>query len=142
MKTVFPDLELELELQELYILSRHWMQDVSYIEDEVRFFKTIFVKHFDPEIANELNSIAWGFNQKIVQLEENVNSLKFRIQDYLKFLAPFINNQDKVIYLNLIEKFNTLGAEIRNLFLLEKQTKTELFACAEMFMVSKQSGQR
>jgi hypothetical protein len=136
MKTILPHLELEFELQELYILSKHWIQDISFIEDEIRFFKTVFDKFPDPAFINEPNSVAWEFKRKIIQQEANIDSLKARIQDYLKFLEPFISDQQKLIDLELIEKFNALGTEIKNLFESVKQTKAELFTYAERFMTS------
>ena len=134
MKTIIPD--LELELQELYILSKHWIQDISFIEDEIRFFKTIFDKFPDPAFINEPNTVAWEFKRKIIQQEANIDSLKARIQDYLKFLEPFISDQQKLIDLDLIEKFNALGTEIKNLFESVKRTKAELFTYAERFITS------
>ena len=131
MKTQPPDLELEFELQELYILSKHWMQDISFIEDEIRFFKTIFDKFPDSALINEPNSVPWQFNRKIIHQEMNIDNLKARIHDYLKFLEPFISDQQKLIDLELIEKFNALGAEIKNLFESIKQTKAELFTYTE-----------
>lgn len=131
MKTIIPDPELEFELQELYILSRHWMQDISFIEDEVRFFKIIFNKYLDPVLVNEHNSIPWNFSQKITLQERNIDNLKLRIPEYLKFLEPFINDQGKMIDLSLIEKFNGLAGEIKGLFESTKQTKNEIFKYAE-----------
>jgi len=136
MKTILPDPELEFELQELYILSKHWMQDISFIEDEIRFFKTIFDKFPDPTTINEPASAAWEFKRRIIQQEGNIDNLKAQIQRYLKSLEPFINDQQKLIDLELIEKFNALGTEIKNLFESVKQTKAELFIYAERFMTS------
>lgn len=134
MKTIIQDPELEFELQELYILSKHWIQDISFIEDEIRFFKTIFDKFPEPAEINEPNSLSWEFKRNIILQEGNIDSLKARIQDYLKFLEPFINDQQKLIDLDLIEKFNALGTEIKNLFESVKQTKAGLFTYAEHFM--------
>jgi len=139
MKTILPDLELEFELQELYILSKHWIQDISFIEDEIRFFKTVFDKFHDPALIKEPNSVALEFNQKISRQEENIINLKARIQDYLKFLEPFISDKHKMIDLGLIEKFNALAAEIKNLFESIKQTKSELFTYSEQFMASERT---
>jgi hypothetical protein len=136
MKTILPDLELEFELQELYILSKHWIQDISFVEDEIRFFKTIFDKFPDPALINEPNSVAWEFKRRIIQQEANIDSLKARIQDYLKFLEPFVSDKNKLIDLDLVEKFNTLGTEIKNLLGSVKHTKAELFTYAERFMTA------
>jgi hypothetical protein len=141
MKTILPDLELEFELQELYILSKHWIQDISFIEDEIRFFKTIFDKFPDPALINEPNSVAWEFKRKIIQQESNIDSLKARIQNYLKFLEPFVGDQKKLVNLDLIEKFNVLGTGIKNLFESVKQTKADLFIYAERFMTLEKPAQ-
>jgi len=142
MKTIIPDPQLEFELQELYILSQLWKQDISFIEDEIRFFKTIFNKYLDPDLITESNSIPWNFNKKITLQEGNIDNLKLRIQEYLKFLEPFINDQEKMIDLSLIEKFNILAGEIKSLFESTKQTKNELFKYAEGIIGSEKHIQR
>jgi len=139
MKTALPDLELEFELQELYILSKQWIQDISFFEDEVRFFKTLFDKFPEPVSVDQPNSACPEFKRKIIELEENIVSLKIRIQDYIKSLEPFINDQQKLIDLDLIEKFNEMGTEIKTLFQSIKQTKAELFTYAERLMASERT---
>lgn len=37
-----PDTELETKLQDLYILAKHWLQDISFMEEELQFFKIYF----------------------------------------------------------------------------------------------------
>jgi len=39
MKKVTKDPQLEEELQELYLESKHWLSDLHFEEDEIRFLK-------------------------------------------------------------------------------------------------------
>ena len=122
MKTLFPDTELEFELQELYILSKHWLHDISFIEDETRFFKNILNKYLTKRDE---------FDQMIMLQEANVASLKESILQYLKFLEPHINDETKAIDITLIEKYTNLQDGIKALFETVKITKSALFTCIE-----------
>src|SRR5438309_10956746 len=110
------DKELEFELQELYILCKHWLDDILFIEDELRFFKNVLKKYQDMGSQFALPSKGQEFSQKIQQLEQHIVSLKVRIPEYLNFLKPFIGDLKKEMDLDLVEKYNALETEIKDMF--------------------------
>jgi len=131
MKTTYEDKELEQELQELYILSKHWLHDISFIRDEIRFFKNILDKYWTPGLQNAELFKMTEFYQKIQLQEVNVSSLAESVQQYLKVLGPYVNDDTKGINVSLIEEFTGLQAEISTLFNSIRNTKKELFTCVE-----------
>lgn len=134
MKTIVQDTELEFELQELYILSKHWISDIHFIEDELRFLKHVVETRLVPNLKNEQLFETADFNKAFAQIEGNIPALKTEISDFLKFVDPLINKPGTTIGLNLLEKFTTLDTEIKTLFESVKQVKKLLFSVTEDVM--------
>jgi hypothetical protein len=131
METAVPDTQLEFELQELYILCKHWMQDLAFVEDELRFFKNILQKYEAMGAKNDQPSECAQFSAKIQKLEGHLLTLKKSVPEYLNLLKPFINDLKKEIHLDIVLKYNALQTEIQNLFWISKKLKSELFAYTE-----------
>lgn len=134
MKTTISDPQLEEELQELYILSKHRMSDINFVEDEIRFLRDVIDKYLRPKLkVDELSQID-SFNQSLNQIESNVSSLKNIIADFLKFIEPMIDKPENGIGTDLLEKFGALEIEMQELFESVKQVKKLLFSFAETVM--------
>lgn len=133
MKDQRIDTELEKELQELYMLARHWSADIAFLEEELQFFKNILDKYISAPSgpADPQNT---AFVQKVFELEDNLASLRAQIPGFLSFLEPFIDNPDKPMNLTFLEKYNALSTELQSLFTAVRTTKKELFAHVETVM--------
>jgi hypothetical protein len=131
MKTIIQDGELEFELQELYILSKHWISDIHFIEDELRFLKHVVEKHLAPSLKTEQLFEADDFNAVFAQTERNIPAVKTGVSDFLNFISPLVKEPDTVIGLNLLEKFTALDTEMKTLFESLKQVKKLLFSFTE-----------
>ena len=134
MKTLIADSELEDELQELYILSTHWISDINFIEDETRFLKNVIDKYLAPILKDDQLAKAKDFNKTLVQLETGIPMLKIKISDFLHFINPMINESNKEIGVNLLEKFTSLETEMKSLFESVKKIKKSLFSFTEEIM--------
>lgn len=132
MSNLPPDTELETELQELYILARHWQDDISFLADEARFFRNILQK-YDATTAENIESAA-EFRQKIEGQENQLVSLRSAVPEFLAFLEPYIGNNKKAMDLSFLERYNELQNGLTTLFAGIKRTKQELFAYAETVM--------
>ncbi|MGN8068862.1 hypothetical protein [Mucilaginibacter sp. 22184] len=135
------DGQLEYELQELYILSEHWLQDISFMEDEIHFFKNILPKYKDTDMLNKVPSKAQDFTAKIREQELHLESLKIKVPEFLRFLEPFIGGQKKEMDLSFLEKYNKLETELRTLFAAIKATKKELFSYTEAIITTEKAVQ-
>ncbi len=134
MKTIMQDPELDCELQELYILSRHWTSDIQFVEDEIRFLKNVIKKYLVPGLENgQLPEIEF-FTIALDEQEVNIPGLKKRISKLLKFMEPIINEENKEIGIDLLERFTTLEKEMQALFESVKLAKSSLFSVAEKLM--------
>lgn len=127
------DRELEFELQELYILCKHWLEDISFMEYETGFFKRV-LKKFDNS-AGQTSKIS-GINDKIQEQELHLSIIKAKIPGFLKFLKPYLKDQKKGMGPGFLERYNVLEVELKELFKTIKSTKKELFDYIEKIMVS------
>jgi hypothetical protein len=131
MNNELTDLELEYELEELYILSKHWMQDISFVEAELRFFKEIADKYSAADSRENNLSTLQRFKQKMVCQEANLAALKDCVPEYLKSLEPYIKDLEKTIPVNLIEQVTGLQTNVQMMFGEFKSLRKELFEVAE-----------
>ena len=114
------DTQLENELQELYILAKHWFADLDFLEEELRFFKNIQQKY--PVLPQD--DI---LGKKVLDLETHLSSLRVKIPAFLAFLKPFITEPNKEMDLGFLENYNKLSNELKQLFSDVRTSKKELF---------------
>lgn len=131
MNTTTLDTQLEYELQDLYISSKHWLSDVSFIADEIRFFKDLIDKYFIPGAKNEHSVEVRAFRKTISEKEVETVVLKSMVIAYLNFLEPFVCDLKQAIGFDLIEKHSYLENQIKEQFKSLKLFKKGLFSVAE-----------
>jgi hypothetical protein len=136
MNNLTPDTGLEDEIQELYILAGHWMKDICFMEDEIRFFNNILCKYSSAELTADMILKKEEFEQEMHIQVQNINNLKASIPTFLAFLKPFIGNEKEVMDLQFIEKYSTLADGLNDSMTALKATKSKLFTYAERIMAS------
>jgi len=93
MKTIIPDPQLDDELQELYILSNHWISDIHFEEVEIGFLKKMINDYLMPGLKNgQLNQMA-DINKTLTRQDENIADLKTKIAGLLKFIGALLMSQ-------------------------------------------------
>lgn len=117
------------------MLVKHWSADLDFLEEELQFFKNIYQQYPGTRPAkNEAQGV--GFEQKMKELETHLRSLRIKIPAFLSFLAPFIADLNKPMDLAFLEKYNSLGNELKQLFSDVRTTKKELFTGTEALMAA------
>jgi hypothetical protein len=134
MKTIIQDPELEVELQELYILSNHWISDIHFEEDEIRFLKKIINNYLVPGLKSGQLDVIADFNKTLIRQDENIANLKNKIAGLLKFIGGLISDSNAEIRIDLVEKFAAVEVEMKTLFESVKQVKKLLFSFTEDVM--------
>ncbi|MDB5145489.1 MAG: hypothetical protein JWQ66_4202 [Mucilaginibacter sp.] len=134
MKIITKNLQLEDELQELYLESKHWLTDVEFLEDEIRFLKKIINSYLIPDIKNgqliEIND----FKKELAQQDTNIPHLKSEITALLKFIGAIINETNRKISIDLIEQIAILETKMKTTFEAVKQVKKSLFRFIDEIM--------
>jgi hypothetical protein len=134
MKPITEDPQLEEELQELYILSKHWISDIHFEEVEIKFLKNILNKYLVSETTHEQLDEIRGFNESLTLQDASIDAMKEKISELLRFLGSIIIGSDPQIRLDLVEKFAVLETEMKALFVSVKQLKKSLFSFTEEIM--------
>jgi hypothetical protein len=134
MKTITENSELDVELQELYILSNHWLSDIQFVEDEMKFLKHVINKYLVTHTGNRVSEEIRIFNETLEQQESIALCLKNKIFDLLKFIGPLVNGTGGEIGVDLIERFTELETEVKAMFKSVKQLKKSLFVFTEEVM--------
>lgn len=135
MRNAQTDTHLETELQELYMLARHWSADLDYLDEELQFFKNVLVKYPEDSNASQVGQQENPLGIKVSDLERHLAGLRARLPDFLGLLAPYISDLNKPMDLTFLEKYNTLKDELQALFSAVRMTKKELFAHTETLML-------
>ena len=133
MKTPAIDTQLEYELQELYILSKHWSSDISFVEDELRILKDILNKYLI-KMGNLQVKEAKNFEKILGQQDAAILDIKSKISKFLTFMEPLVTGTKMEIGVNLIEKFTGLQTQITSLSEYVKVLKKSLFSFTEEVM--------
>jgi len=134
MKTVTKDPQLEEELQELYLESKHWLSDLHFEEDEIRFLKKMITNYLVPGLNNEQLNRIESFNKPLSRYEANIPLLKNKINELLRLIGNLINEKEKRIGIDLLEEFTALELEMKALFEAVKDVKKLLFLFADDVM--------
>ncbi|QEC79567.1 hypothetical protein [Mucilaginibacter ginsenosidivorax] len=136
MNKLTPDTGLEDEIQELYILASHWMKDICFMEDELRFFNNILDKYNTANLTADMVAKKDEFEQELIKQAKNIDDLKSGIPVFLVFLKPFVGNDKEAMGLQFIEKYSTLAGALSDSMTALKATKNKLFAYAERIIAT------
>lgn len=102
MEALAEDLELEFELQEIYLTGKQWMADLAFLESEHIFLAAILAdKNYRTEDVEEQLTAA-----AIVQ-----NKLQTDARDFINKIEDLIVDPNGIIRLSLVDDF--IGLEIR-----------------------------
>jgi len=134
MKTITKDPQLEDELQELYLESKHWLSDLHFEEDEIRFLRKMINNYLLPGLKNDQLNRIESFNKPLLRYDANIPLLKNKINELLKLIGSLINETNKEIGVDLLEQFTALELEMKTLFESVKQVKKLLFLFADDVM--------
>ena len=131
MKTLAEEQQLDTELQELYLLSKHWISDIDFVEDEIRVFKTILNKYLWFGLDSSLMADAKTFKKTLTQHEVNTGALKNDVLEFLKYIEPVVSDQRKRLGVNMLEVFIDLESRMKKLPETIKREKKQLLLLTE-----------
>jgi len=104
MTTIIEDNELNTELQELYLVSKRWLSDLDFLENELEFLRRRF-KTFDM-------ATNWIDLQEITRIDKKHADLKAHIMNYAHKLEPLITETKQPFDINLIETYAQIETEL------------------------------
>ncbi|SHG88431.1 hypothetical protein [Pedobacter caeni] len=113
MKTI-DDLQLENELQELYLVTKYWISGLEFCKGELSFFRKLssgYISNIKGKIGN-LHLLL----QKTEILEQRIKEVSVNIHAHLKFLEPLVLGSTQNITILLLNKHLNMEKEINTLF--------------------------
>ena len=127
MTTVIEDSELSSELQELYLKTKHWISDVEFVENELRFLKLLFSKKF-PQVfkSADFEDIA-ELLKKIDKIDTTLPKLKSNILVYMNTLESLIVEVKQNMDVSLIENHTKLEFELNGVLQAFQNLKGMVF---------------
>lgn len=125
------DTELKSELQNLYLVSKHWMSDLEFVEDEIRFLKSLVSRYWRFILQSDDLIEVQELNVMLMFYEENIPGIKSRIREYLRFIELLITNKNSSSDFDIKESFNPLKLEVIRLSGSIRTLKNSYFILTE-----------
>lgn len=134
MKTI-DDLQLENELQELYLVTKYWLSGLEFCKGKLNFFRKLssgYICNIKGKISN-LQLLL----QRTEMLERKIKEASVHVTAYLKFLEPIILDSTQNISILLLNKHLDLENEINILFEDFQYVKQEIFGAQDPLILTK-----
>ncbi|MHA4895553.1 hypothetical protein ACXZ1K_12435 [Pedobacter sp. PWIIR3] len=96
MTTTIEDHQLEVEINELYLIGRDWLSNLEFMDGEYEFLK----KHYNESQKCEIYP---DFPETLCQLGQSLAELRPQVTDFLEKLEPLTNGPVRKIGLSLME---------------------------------------
>lgn len=132
MTTAIEDNQLNAELQEFYLLSKHWISDLEFLEIDFIFLKkfvgktlTTLIKRNDFEKIDDILS-------KTANIDKDQAKLKSAVPGHLHRLEQLINKCDQNFEISLIETHIELEQQLNQALLDLKSVKKIVFDLAKV----------
>ncbi|MFT7611281.1 MAG: hypothetical protein ACI9J3_000223 [Parvicellaceae bacterium] len=128
------DFMQKADLSQILILTQHWVSDLLFFFDELKFFTHLVDKYFILLLKEENINKAQIIVTNIHKFEKEVNHLKDKIQnhiDYLEKLYDVNANTDEALFR---EQHEDLEQEMTDLIKQFRETKQEVFSLSKRMM--------
>jgi hypothetical protein len=125
-----------INLQELYLRANDWLDDIDFLDDELRFFKKILKLHF----SLPANAIRIEFVEKqLFRLELNKQMIRAEVINHREVLELLIKNLISLEEDNVRDQHRDLEQKLTELNILFKKFKSDFFHLTEDLMGNKNS---
>jgi hypothetical protein len=117
----------EFSIEELYVLTTHWLSDIAFFEQEISYFQSLIVRYFLPNVEGENILVIESLKSHLESLDGRKEQLKNSIQEHQGQLSQLLNKT----HVEDESHFNVLHAKLEaKLFDFVKalrQVKLEFF---------------
>jgi len=124
-------------LQQIYIVTRHWLDEMLFLDDEIRFLRSLFDKYFDTLLRDEHVNRVQLINDHLNMVDIHKRIIKDEILTHQANLDKTLKNniENREAFLNL--EHDRLEEEIKDLNRRVKGVKNEIFQITEMLLLNK-----
>lgn len=125
MTTMIEDSELDTELQELYIIGKHWISDLEFFEQDLQVIKKLFSKSFSYNEKHR-ESIPQTI-ESITDIQNQSREIKKQVLVYLHRLKSLLDKTNASYELSIIEEHALLECGMAVLLKSFKSVKNTAF---------------
>ena len=117
----------EFSVEELYVLTTHWLSDITFFEQEISYFQSLITRYFLPSVEEKnillITSIASHFNSLSIRKEQ----LKSNIIQHQSQLSSLLDkiHVDNEAQLNVLH--TNIEAKLFEFIKTLRQLKLEFF---------------
>lgn len=103
MTTMIEDSELDTELQELYIIGKHWISDLEFFEQDLQFIRRLLSKSFSYNERQGHEKIPQTI-EAITDTQDQCREIKKQVLIYLHRLESLLDKTNASYGLSIIEE--------------------------------------
>ncbi len=131
---------LSEELQQCYLQNKQWLSDVLFLEDETRFFQKTFDGVFPEAVKSNRFQDVQQLSMGLYKLEERRDHLKNLIIRQQNMLESLLQDNRITVVPDWMDENTKIDNEIKNLFILDRLIKKDLFEMVEEILRKEKAG--
>jgi hypothetical protein len=123
--------------EELYVITRHWLSDIIFFEQEITFFKSLIQNYSLPYGETDFESPCFSIQKQLADIEKQKDILKDSIFVHQNELSTILdkNNTEKQHSYNLIQ--SQIEAKLFDFIKTFRSVKRELFEASDYILKAK-----
>ena len=131
----------DINLQEYYLKANDWLDDLAYLEDELRFFRKIMKLHFS-DTAEATAVQTEQVERQVAKLELNKEMVRAQVINHREVLDLLIKNLITQEEEFILKEHRDMGLKIMGLNQAFKMFKTDFFHKTEDLMGNKKASEQ
>lgn len=123
----------ELSIEELYIVTTHWLSDISFYELEIGYFNSLIVHYFLPPLEGSDSILIKSFENHFHSLISRKDYLKTGIIQHQNHLSDLLNESqiENEAHFNVLH--SDLEEKLYDFIKTLRQVKLEFFYATNTF---------
>lgn len=130
----------DINLQDYYIKANDWLDDLDYLEDELRFFRKMLKLHFS-DTAEATAVQTEQVERQVAKLELNKEMVRAQVINHREVLDLLIKNLITQEEEFILKEHRDMGLKIMGLNQAFKMFKTDFFHKTEDLMGNKKTSE-
>ncbi len=117
----------EFSVEELYVLTTHWLTDITFFEQEITYFQSLITRYFLPHVEEENILLISSISDHFKSLESRKEQIKASIIEHQKQLGKLLDKAhiDNEPQLNALH--SNLEGKLFEFIKTLRQVKLEFF---------------
>ncbi|MGB3781044.1 MAG: hypothetical protein WA960_21955 [Tunicatimonas sp.] len=122
---------LQASLEVLHYENREWQEEITFIQDEVRFLHRLYAKFADKYLPNKQDQAAAQLQEKLFAFTAEVHNLRRMVDEHEHYLADIMQQKKYVSDAEYRRTHQRVKLLVEALFNELKQLKKALFQWTE-----------